>query len=141
LLEDAWYSWQVKPGADSQMPGPKQETQPGGQQVQVITWQEAEAMRENEAQAVWVDLREFYERGEEETAVLHWPGGDVSLRPRELESRQHIVLICRSGNRSLRLGRHLSQQNPVIQYYSVSGGWDARKHPSPETTHQHASET
>lgn len=141
LLEDAWYSWQVKPGADTEMPVAPQETQPGGQAVQVITWQEAEALRENQVQAVWVDLREFHEREEEETAVLHWPGGDVSLRPRELESSQHIVLICRSGKRSLQLGRHLSLQEPFIQYYSVSGGWAARKHPSPETTHQHPSET
>jgi adenylyltransferase/sulfurtransferase len=141
LLEDAWYSWQVKPGADTQKPDAQLETQPGGQAVQVITWQEAEALRQNQAQAVWVDLREWHEREEEETKALHWPGGDISLRPQELEHCLHIVLICRSGKRSLQLGRHLSQQEPFIQYYSVSGGWDARKHPSPETTHQHPSET
>jgi rhodanese-related sulfurtransferase len=91
----------------------------------VLDWQELlERLRETPGLDCF-DIREWTERSDETPWFHSWPGGDPALAPEGLETQQDLVLICKSGKRSLELARHLAQKHPGMQTWSVAGGWDA----------------
>ena len=91
----------------------------------VLNWQELlERLRETPGLSCF-DIREWTERSDETPWFHSWPGGDPALAPEGLETQQDLVLICKSGKRSLELARHLAKKHPGMQTWSVAGGWDA----------------
>ncbi|WP_298292781.1 rhodanese-like domain-containing protein [Thiomonas sp.] len=56
--------------------------------------------------------------------VVHIPMSIVPLRQNELDQSKPLVVICRSGNRSMMVARFL-EQNGFGEIYNLNGGMTA----------------
>jgi len=128
---DRWFQWQVYPGRGKARLASNTEVRLTASKEshpldpRVLDWQELlERLRETPGLDCF-DIREWTERSDETPWFHSWPGGDPALAPEGLETQQDLVLICKSGKRSLELARHLAQKHPGMQTWSVAGGWDA----------------
>ncbi len=81
-----------------------------------------EARAKQQAGAVIVDVREAYELREGYIpGAVHIPLRSISQRMKELDSSKEIVIVCRSGNRSITAAQFL-QQGGFPQVSSMAGG-------------------
>ncbi len=91
-----------------------------------------EARAKQQTGAVIVDVREPYELREGYIpGAVHIPLGSLSRRMKELDPSKELVVVCRSGNRSITAVRFL-QQGGFSQVSSMAGGmisWTRQRFP------------
>ena len=91
-----------------------------------------EARAKQQAGAVIVDVREPYELREGYIpGAVHIPLRSLSPRMKELDPSKEIVVVCRSGNRSITAAQFL-QQGGFPQVSSMAGGmigWTRQRFP------------
>jgi rhodanese-related sulfurtransferase len=91
-----------------------------------------EARAKQQAGAVIVDVREPYELREGYfPGAVHIPLRSLSPRMKELDPSKEIVVVCRSGNRSITAAQFL-QQGGFPQVSSMAGGmigWTRQRFP------------
>jgi rhodanese-related sulfurtransferase len=91
-----------------------------------------EARAKQQAGAVIVDVREPYELREGYIpGAVHIPLRSLSPRMKELDPSKEIVVVCRSGNRSI-TAVHFLQQGGFMQVSSMAGGmigWARQRFP------------
>lgn len=81
-----------------------------------------EARAKKQSGAVIVDVREPYELREGYIpGAVHIPLRSLSPRMKELDPLKEIVVVCRSGNRSITAAQFL-QQGGFPQVRSMAGG-------------------
>jgi len=79
------------------------------------------ARREHGDTLTLLDVREAWELGVASVpGVLHIPMGEVAERLGELQRDQEVVVMCRSGRRSLEVARFLLQNG--FQVSNLAGG-------------------
>lgn len=79
------------------------------------------ARRERGDALTLLDVREAWELGVASVPdVLHIPMGEVAERLGELQRDQEVVVMCRSGRRSLEVARFLLQNG--FQVSNLAGG-------------------
>lgn len=68
-----------------------------------------------------LDVRETWELGVASVPdVLHIPMGEVAERVHEIDRDQEIVVLCRSGRRSLEVAKYLQQNG--FRAVNLAGG-------------------
>jgi rhodanese-related sulfurtransferase len=91
-----------------------------------------EARAKQKAGAVIVDVREPYELREGYIpGAVHIPLGSLSRRLKELDPSKELVIVCRSGNRSITAAQ-IMQQGGFPQVSSMAGGminWTRQRFP------------
>jgi rhodanese-related sulfurtransferase len=91
-----------------------------------------ETRAKQQAGAVIVDVREQNELREGYIpGAVHIPLGSLSRRMKELDPSKEIVIVCRSGNRSITAAQFL-QQGGFTQVSSMTGGmisWARQRFP------------
>ncbi len=91
-----------------------------------------EARAKQQAGAVIVDVREAYELREGYIpGAVHIPLRSLTQRMKELDPSKEIVIVCRSGNRSITAAQFL-QQGGFSQVSSMAGGmisWTRQRFP------------
>jgi rhodanese-related sulfurtransferase len=86
-----------------------------------ITPAEYLARRDRGEAMTLLDVREGWELGVASVPdVVHIPMGDVAARVGELDRSKEIVVLCRSGRRSLEVARYLASQG--FQTVNLAGG-------------------
>jgi rhodanese-related sulfurtransferase len=86
-----------------------------------ITPAEFVARRQSGADLTLLDVREDWELGVASVpGVLHIPMGDVADRVGELDKSKEVVVLCRSGRRSLEVARFLQQNG--FNAVNLAGG-------------------
>lgn len=91
-----------------------------------------EARAKKQSGAVIVDVREPYELREGYIpGAVHIPLRSLSPRMKELDPSKEIVVVCRSGNRSITAAQFM-QQGGFTQVNSMAGGmigWTRQRFP------------
>ena len=79
--------------------------------------------RASGAEMSLLDVREDWETAlaPVPAEILHIPMGQISNRLSDLDPQREIVVICRSGGRSLEVARFLSSQG-FATVYNLAGG-------------------
>lgn len=86
-----------------------------------ITPAEFVARRDSGANLTLLDVREDWELGVASVpGVVHIPMGQVADRVNELDASKEIVVLCRSGRRSLEVAKFLQQKG--FRTVNVTGG-------------------
>jgi len=86
-----------------------------------ITPAEFVARRQRGEDLTLLDVREDWELGVASVpGVLHIPMGDVADRVGELDKSKEVVVLCRSGRRSLEVARFLQQNG--FNAVNLAGG-------------------
>jgi len=86
-----------------------------------ITPQEFVSRRERGEALTLLDVREPWELDIASVpGVLHIPMGEVATRVAEIDRSQQIVVICRSGRRSLEVAKYLQQNG--FDAVNLAGG-------------------
>lgn len=89
--------------------------------VPEISPREFVARRERGEELTLLDVREDWELGIAKVAgIVHIPMGEVSSRLGELDANKEIVVLCRSGRRSLEVAEFLQQRG--YRSANLSGG-------------------
>jgi rhodanese-related sulfurtransferase len=89
--------------------------------VAEITPTEFVARRERGESLTLLDVREEWELGVASVPdVVHIPMGEVADRLGELEPGREVVVLCRSGRRSLQVANFLQQKG--FQAVNLAGG-------------------
>ena len=89
--------------------------------VAEITPTEFVARRERGESLTLLDVREEWELGVASVPdVVHIPMGEVADRLGELERSREVVVLCRSGRRSLQVANFLQQNG--FQAVNLAGG-------------------
>jgi len=89
--------------------------------VAEITPTEFVARRERGESLTLLDVREEWELGVASVPdVVHIPMGEVADRLAELERGREVVVLCRSGRRSLQVANFLQQNG--FQAVNLAGG-------------------
>lgn len=89
--------------------------------VPEISAQEFVARRERGDDLILLDVREDWELAIAKVpGIVHIPMGEVPARLSELDTSKEIVVICRSGRRSLDVAQFLLQQG--YRSLNLSGG-------------------
>ena len=89
--------------------------------VAEITPTEFVARRERGESLTLLDVREDWELGVASVPdVVHIPMGEVADRLGELERGREVVVLCRSGRRSLQVANFLQQNG--FQAVNLAGG-------------------
>jgi rhodanese-related sulfurtransferase len=75
------------------------------------------------AEMTLLDVREDWETAQAPVPaeILHIPMGQILNRLSDLDPQREIVVICRSGGRSLEVARFLSSQG-FATVYNLAGG-------------------
>ena len=91
--------------------------------VKELTPQEFLKRRAAGASMTLLDVREDWETqlAPVPTGIKHIPMGEVADRLSELDPKQDMVVICRSGGRSLEVARFLTTQG-FASVYNLAGG-------------------
>jgi rhodanese-related sulfurtransferase len=91
--------------------------------VAEITPRDFLARRERGDALLLVDVREDWEikLAPVPSAVLHMPMGNIPERLAELDAKAEVVIICRSGGRSLQVARFL-EQHGFERVANLTGG-------------------
>jgi adenylyltransferase/sulfurtransferase len=86
-----------------------------------ITPAEFVARRDSGADLILLDVREDWELGVASVpGVVHIPMGQVADRTHELDPGKEIVVLCRSGRRSLEVAKFLQQKG--FKTVNLAGG-------------------
>ena len=86
-----------------------------------ITPAEFVARRERGDAMTLLDVREEWELGVASVpGVVHIPMGDVAARVGELDPAVEVVVLCRSGRRSLEVAKYLQQNG--LKAVNLAGG-------------------
>ena len=89
--------------------------------VPEITPQEFVTRRNNGERLVLLDVREDWELAISKVPdIVHIPMGQVPARLNELDRESEIVVLCRSGRRSLDVAQFLQQQG--FRTVNLAGG-------------------
>lgn len=89
--------------------------------VPEITPQEFVARRHRGENLTLLDVREAWELGVASVPdVVHIPMGEIAERVGELDSSKEIVVLCRSGRRSLEVAKYLQQNG--FRAVNLAGG-------------------
>jgi len=89
--------------------------------VPEITPTEFAARRASGAALTLLDVREDWELGVASVPnILHIPMGQVAERIDEIDRNQEVVVLCRSGRRSLEVAKFLQQNG--FQAVNLAGG-------------------
>lgn len=91
--------------------------------AQEISWQKAMDWYHSINESMLIDIRE----PEEEPAVNHpsvtkIPMGILQRDPKRIQAAEHVLLFCRSGQRSKKLASILKEIYPEKKIFSVEGG-------------------
>lgn len=101
--------------------------------VQELSPEELKAQRDAGATPQVLDVREAWELEISQLpGVRHIPMNDVPDRLAELDPGQPLVVMCRSGGRSLRVAQYLEQRG-FARVSNLTGGilaWGERIDPS-----------
>jgi rhodanese-related sulfurtransferase len=90
--------------------------------VNEITVQELQARREAGSGPLVVDVREKWELDVASLPeVRHIPMGEIPARLAELDPHQEIVIMCRSGGRSMQVAQFLAR-NGFENVANLTGG-------------------
>ena len=90
--------------------------------VNEISVQELKARRDAGTGPLVVDVREKWELGVASIPdVLHIPMNDIPARLGELDKHQEIVVMCRSGGRSMQVAQFLAR-NGFENVANLTGG-------------------
>jgi sulfur-carrier protein adenylyltransferase/sulfurtransferase len=88
-----------------------------------ISWEKAMDWSRNMKNAMLVDIREPDEEPVfEQEGLEKIPMDDLAENPEQLEQAEHVLLFCRSGQRSMKLAEQLKQRFPEKKIFSVEGG-------------------
>jgi len=86
-----------------------------------ITPAEFVARRDSGADLTLLDVREDWELGVASVpGVVHIPMGQIPDRTNELDAGKEIVVLCRSGRRSLEVAKFLQQKG--FRTVNLAGG-------------------
>jgi rhodanese-related sulfurtransferase len=86
-----------------------------------ITPEEFVSRRERGETLTLLDVREAWELEVASVpGVLHIPMGDVANRVAEIDRSQQVVVLCRSGRRSLEVAKYLQQNG--FDAVNLAGG-------------------
>lgn len=86
-----------------------------------ITPAEFVARRDRGDALTLLDVREEWELGVASVpGIVHIPMGDVQARSGELDRDQEVVVMCRSGRRSLEVAKFLQQNG--FRVVNLAGG-------------------
>jgi rhodanese-related sulfurtransferase len=89
--------------------------------IQEITPAEFVARRDGGASLTLLDVREDWELAVASVpGVVHIPMGQISDRMNELDAEKEIVVLCRSGRRSLEVAKFLQQKG--FKTVNLAGG-------------------
>jgi rhodanese-related sulfurtransferase len=89
--------------------------------IQEITPAEFVARRDSGADLTLLDVREDWELAVASVpGVVHIPMGQISDRMNELDAEKEIVVLCRSGRRSLEVAKFLQQKG--FKTVNLAGG-------------------
>ena len=89
--------------------------------IQEITPAEFVARRDSGADLTLLDVREDWELAVASVpGVVHIPMGQISDRMNELGAEKEIVVLCRSGRRSLEVAKFLQQKG--FKTVNLAGG-------------------
>lgn len=101
--------------------------------VQAVTPTEFEARRQAGSRAVLLDVRDDWELAIASIpGVVHVPMSQIAQRLSELDPQSEIVVLCRSGQRSLQVARFL-EQSGFRSVANLTGGilaWSRELDPS-----------
>ena len=85
------------------------------------------ARRDRGEKLTLLDVREEWELGVASVpGIVHIPMGEVPQRMNELDRNTEIVVLCRSGRRSLEIAKFLQQHN--FRTVNLAGGILAWSH-------------
>jgi rhodanese-related sulfurtransferase len=90
--------------------------------IKYITPEELKVKLNNGESPAIVDVREVEEVAEGMIpGAIHIPLGELVLRHNEIPQKDEIILVCRSGNRSLKASQFLEAQG-FTGLFNMSGG-------------------
>ncbi len=91
--------------------------------IEDMTPREFLERRAGGAEMTLLDVREAWETAlaPVPAEILHIPMEQISTRLKELDPKRQVVVICRSGGRSLQVARFLSSQG-FASVYNLAGG-------------------
>lgn len=88
-----------------------------------ISWEKALDWSRNLENSQLIDIREPNEEPEfDYTGIEKIPMGELAENPEQLEPVEHILLFCKSGQRSMKLAQQLKNKFPEKKIFSVEGG-------------------
>lgn len=88
-----------------------------------ISWEKALDWTKSLENVRLIDIRETFEEPQFDRAGIEKiPMGELAKDPRQLEQVEHILLFCKSGQRSMKLAGQLKQRFPEKKIFSVEGG-------------------
>ncbi len=88
-----------------------------------ISWQKAFDWSRNLENSLLIDIREAHEEPKtSDHGIENIPMSDLEKNPEQLRSIEHILLFCRSGQRSMKLAEQLKKKFPEKKIFSVTGG-------------------
>jgi rhodanese-related sulfurtransferase len=89
--------------------------------IREITPAEFIARRDSGAALTLLDVREGWELGVASVpGILHIPMGEVATRLDEIDRNKEVVVLCRSGRRSMEVARFLQQSG--FEAVNLAGG-------------------
>lgn len=88
-----------------------------------ISWEKALDWSRNLESSILIDIRELNEEPSfEQSGIEQIPMAELAENPEQLEPVEHILLFCKSGQRSLKLAEQLKKRFPEKKIFSVEGG-------------------
>lgn len=88
-----------------------------------ISWEKALDWSKSLENVRLIDIREAYEEPQlDRPGIEKIPMNDLAEDPGQLEQVEHILLFCKSGQRSMKLAEQLKQRFPEKKIFSVKGG-------------------
>ncbi len=91
--------------------------------VENIGWEKALDWAKNLENSMLIDIRERYEEPKFDlTGIEKIPMDKLEENPGQLEPVEHILLFCKSGQRSMKLAEQLKKKFPEKKIFSIEGG-------------------
>lgn len=88
-----------------------------------ISWEKALDWSRNLERSKLIDIRELNEEPVfDRSGIEKIPMGQVADDPQQLRSVEHILLFCKSGQRSMKLAEQLKNIFPEKKIFSIEGG-------------------
>lgn len=91
--------------------------------AEIISWEKALDWSRNLESSQLIDIREAHEGPKiSDYGIKNIPMSVLEENPEQLRSVEHILLFCRSGQRSMKLAEQLKKKFPEKKIFSVEGG-------------------
>jgi len=88
-----------------------------------ISWEKALDWSENIGNLKFIDIREVHEEPKtNDFGIENIPMSVLEEDTEQLSSAEHLLLFCRSGQRSMKLAEELKKKFPEKKIFSVEGG-------------------